>query len=168
MVERIDSIERGKIEMKISDYLTVGENIRLENDSLVPSIHTKGHKEGFNNKIVSINDEYVTLSLLGNPEIGVKLYDFDIVIDGRTEWGFRKVNDEKKDVKNIVPDYYNKGGIDVNEFAERKFPVDQLRGFYRINIIKYVTRYEDKNGVEDLIKAKTYLGKLIELEEKNK
>ena len=35
------------------------------------------------------------------------------------------------------------------------------------NIIKYVTRYPYKNGVEDLKKALWYLQKLIETEEKN-
>jgi len=35
------------------------------------------------------------------------------------------------------------------------------------NIIKYVTRYKDKNGVEDLQKAKHYIDLLIELEDKN-
>ena len=33
------------------------------------------------------------------------------------------------------------------------------------NIIKYVTRYKDKNGVEDLQKAKHYIDLLIELED---
>jgi hypothetical protein len=30
------------------------------------------------------------------------------------------------------------------------------------NVIKYVTRYKDKNGIQDLYKAKQYLEKLIE------
>ena len=34
------------------------------------------------------------------------------------------------------------------------------------NVIKYVTRYKDKNGVEDLEKAKHYINMLIELEDK--
>ena len=37
-------------------------------------------------------------------------------------------------------------------------------GFFEGNIIKYVTRWRDKNGVEDLRKARHYLDKLIELE----
>jgi hypothetical protein len=36
--------------------------------------------------------------------------------------------------------------------------------FLQGNIIKYVTRYPFKGGVEDLIKAKKYLEKLIERE----
>lgn len=39
-------------------------------------------------------------------------------------------------------------------------------GFLEGNIIKYVSRYNIKNGVEDLKKAKHYLEKLIEREEK--
>ena len=34
------------------------------------------------------------------------------------------------------------------------------------NVIKYVTRYKDKNGLQDLQKAKHYIELLIELEDK--
>lgn len=36
-------------------------------------------------------------------------------------------------------------------------------GYLEGNIIKYVTRYKEKNGVRDLEKAKHYLDKLIEV-----
>jgi hypothetical protein len=36
-------------------------------------------------------------------------------------------------------------------------------GFLEGNIIKYVTRWKDKNGVDDLRKAQHYLAKLIEV-----
>jgi len=36
--------------------------------------------------------------------------------------------------------------------------------FFQGSIIKYVTRFRNKNGIEDLEKAKHYLEKLIELE----
>ena len=39
-------------------------------------------------------------------------------------------------------------------------------GFCEGNIIKYVSRYKDKNGIEDLKKAKHYLEFLIEEVEK--
>lgn len=35
-------------------------------------------------------------------------------------------------------------------------------GFFEGNVIKYVTRWKDKGGVEDLKKARHYLDKLIE------
>lgn len=37
-------------------------------------------------------------------------------------------------------------------------------GFFIGNILKYVERYKDKDGIKDLEKAKHYLEKLIELE----
>ena len=40
-------------------------------------------------------------------------------------------------------------------------------GFCVGNVIKYVTRYKDKNGIADLEKAKHYIELLIELENKN-
>ena len=36
-------------------------------------------------------------------------------------------------------------------------------GFLEGNIIKYVSRYQQKNGVQDLKKAQHYLQKLIEV-----
>ena len=36
-------------------------------------------------------------------------------------------------------------------------------GYLEGNVIKYVTRYKNKGGVEDLKKAQHYLSKLIEI-----
>ncbi len=40
-------------------------------------------------------------------------------------------------------------------------------GFFEGNILKYITRWKHKNGIEDLLKAKQYLDRLIEHETKN-
>lgn len=40
-------------------------------------------------------------------------------------------------------------------------------GYFEGNIIKYVSRWRDKGGVDDLHKARHYLDKLIELEDNN-
>ncbi|QXG83179.1 hypothetical protein cpx_00024 [Clostridium phage cpx] len=58
------------------------------------------------------------------------------------------------------PKHYNKG-IEVWDFTD-SWGMDFLEG----NIIKYVTRYKYKNGVEDLKKAKQFIERLIEREEK--
>lgn len=42
---------------------------------------------------------------------------------------------------------------------------EEFEGFLRGNSIKYIARYKDKNGLEDLLKAKHYLEKLIELQQ---
>lgn len=38
-------------------------------------------------------------------------------------------------------------------------------GYFEGNIVKYVSRWRDKGGVDDLRKARHYLDKLIELED---
>lgn len=40
-------------------------------------------------------------------------------------------------------------------------------GYFEGNIIKYVSRWRDKGGVQDLLKAQHYLDKLIELQNKD-
>lgn len=37
-------------------------------------------------------------------------------------------------------------------------------GFLEGNVIKYVTRYRKKDGIQDLLKARHYLDKLVEVE----
>lgn len=64
------------------------------------------------------------------------------------------------------PSHYHQNGIDVIGFSELQFDQSELKGFYRINVLKYVTRYDRKNNVEDLKKGLFYLNKLIALEEK--
>lgn len=64
------------------------------------------------------------------------------------------------------PSHYHAGGIDVIGFSELQFDAAELKGFYRINALKYITRYEKKGTpVEDLRKAQFYIDKLLELEE---
>jgi len=66
----------------------------------------------------------------------------------------------KKD--NINPDHYKFGGIETFDYLKAKLSPTQLAGFCKGNIIKYVSRADHKNKVEDLKKAKWYLDKLIE------
>lgn len=61
----------------------------------------------------------------------------------------------------IKPSYYG-SGIDVIEFCLR----NNLT-FMQGNVIKYVTRYKSKNGIEDLEKAKEYIDRLIEFEKRS-
>ena len=57
------------------------------------------------------------------------------------------------------PSHYNRG-IEMWDYAH-----SHDLSFFEGNIVKYVTRWKDKNGVEDLYKAKQYLDKLIQLEQ---
>ena len=58
---------------------------------------------------------------------------------------------------NISPSYYQKGSIEVTDYI-----TSNEMSFVEGNIIKYVTRYKDKSGIQDLRKARWYLDKLIE------
>ena len=58
---------------------------------------------------------------------------------------------------NIKPDHYGNSGIDVISFCQAN-NLDFMQG----NVIKYVFRYKNKNGLEDLEKAKEYIDRMIE------
>lgn len=76
-------------------------------------------------------------------------------------------NENVHDVHDVVnkPKHYHQGGFDAIYVIKQKFSLETLRGFFIGNIIKYILRFEHKNGVEDLKKARFYLDKLIEIEE---
>ncbi len=55
----------------------------------------------------------------------------------------------------INPDHYKQGKREVIDFI-----LDQKFNYLEGNIIKYISRYKNKNGLEDLEKASWYLQKL--------
>jgi hypothetical protein len=67
----------------------------------------------------------------------------------------------------------NKIQVGGNHYREKAiqpwdFIVANNIGFLDGNVIKYVARYRSKNGVQDLLKARHYLDKLIEVETKRR
>lgn len=68
----------------------------------------------------------------------------------------------KKEGNKISPSHYKQGSIEPIDFI-----IANNMNFLEGNIIKYVSRYKFKNGVEDLKKAKFYLEKLIKVENEN-
>ena len=56
----------------------------------------------------------------------------------------------------INPSHYNMGVIQPLDFI-----IANNMNYIEGNIIKYVTRYKYKNGIEDLYKAMCYLERLI-------
>ena len=81
---------------------------------------------------------------------------------------------EPKDTENndniIRPNHYaSDKGFEVFDVQEAF--IHELKGMsasYWCNIVKYILRFQRKNGVEDLKKAKYYLEKLIEEELKER
>lgn len=66
----------------------------------------------------------------------------------------------------LQPDYYKgKDGHDLfDRFEHGLMTPDEVVGFYKGNVIKYLTRYKKKNGIEDLRKAQVYVMRLIDFE----
>jgi len=60
----------------------------------------------------------------------------------------------------INPDHY-KNAVETIDAIEASMTPEAFRGYLKGNVLKYVTRYEKKNGVECLKKANWYLSKLI-------
>ena len=58
------------------------------------------------------------------------------------------------------PAHYRQGNIEVIDFI-----LDQQMNYLEGNVVKYISRYKYKNGLEDLKKAKWYIEKLIEQKE---
>lgn len=61
-----------------------------------------------------------------------------------------------------APQHYTHGGIETIDYLQAKMTADQFEGFLIGNVLKYVSRYPHKNGLEDLKKAKWYLERLIQ------
>jgi len=63
------------------------------------------------------------------------------------------------------PRHYADTKIETIKFIEDKLSSEGYEGYLVGNIMKYISRYKKKNGVEDLKKAKWYLKRLIKQQE---
>lgn len=62
--------------------------------------------------------------------------------------------------------YTGEDGKDlIDRFEEGLIPEEQVRGFLKGNVLKYLVRYEDKGGMDDLLKANEYLRRLVAFED---
>lgn len=59
------------------------------------------------------------------------------------------------------PDHYTQGGIECIDAIEASMTPDEFAGFLKGNSIKYLWRYRQKAGRQDLEKARWYLDRLI-------
>lgn len=105
-----------------------------------------------------VTDEYVLFD-----EFGFMFFDRDLN-KARHSFQLKEVN-EMSDLIDNQPHYKNQG-IEPIELMRANFTKEEYAGFLQGNVLKYMLRYKDKNGIEDLKKAKTYLTWLIMEEEK--
>jgi hypothetical protein len=60
------------------------------------------------------------------------------------------------------PKHYGQGDIECIDYIKDILTDEELIGYYRGNVAKYLYRWRYKNGVEDLKKARWYLEALIQ------
>lgn len=83
--------------------------------------------------------------------------------DERNQW---EANDEAKPAGEKVdhPSHYNQGKFECIDVMLETFGKEATQDFCLLNAFKYVWRTGEKNGVEDVKKARWYLDKYLELE----
>ncbi|EAD7926508.1 DUF3310 domain-containing protein [Listeria monocytogenes] len=85
---------------------------------------------------------------------------FDGATNAMKAFSSNGVSMKKQNTDNVNnPSHYTAGGIETLDYIKAK--VSDYPSYAVGNIIKYVSRYEHKNGLEDLKKAQFYLNDLI-------
>ena len=60
------------------------------------------------------------------------------------------------------PSHYTQGGIECIEAIKASLGTDGFVDYCKGNVIKYLWRWRDKGGVEDIQKAQVYLGWMLD------
>ena len=77
--------------------------------------------------------------------------------------GYNSITQKSK-VDSINPDHYKSGHVECIDAIKASLDKQQFKGYLKASIIKYLWRYEKKNGLEDLQKAEWFLQRLIKEE----
>lgn len=70
----------------------------------------------------------------------------------------------QEDVVNSPSHYKDQGSIECIEAIESQLTPEEYQGYLRGNCVKYLWRWRNKGGVQDLKKSQWYLNRLIETE----
>lgn len=142
----------------------IGDKVKMKDYSL-PTIY-----RGFTGNIVSIDydDKYpyeVEVELENDESVLVSYCKTELELDRSQFTPPAKNVDSNKLIDK--QEHYTNNAIQPIEIMRKNMTTEEYRGFLLGNLIKYPLRYKDKNGLEDLRKALTYLTWLIEdVEEK--
>lgn len=89
---------------------------------------------------------------------------YALIAPKRSQSSLKQKERALNDVVNHPEHYISESGIETIDVIEAftKDVKDPFEAYCTGNIIKYICRWPNKNGVEDLKKARWYLDKLIE------
>lgn len=121
--------------------------------------HDKPSQLGFGNTGTDLFDDYLEDGLVISYEDFIIYHPMTQEIRSKL---VRATNDEQTDNVNH-PNHYNSYSREVIDTLQGSMTPDEFKGYLKGNILKYITRYQFKNGVEDLKKAKWYIEKLTEV-----
>ena len=65
------------------------------------------------------------------------------------------------------PNHYTQGGIECIEAIKASMKPEGFQDYCKGNVLKYIWRWNDKGGLEDLKKAQVYLNWMVESVETN-
>lgn len=162
------------------DYDALLENLKKEGwtwffGEAITSYNSQLWERNKQNTVVHIEEEGVSCGSLSyakylHPNIPIEKYK--VKQDEVAKWFYNTANAMKAFASNGVsmkkqntdnvnnPSHYTAGGIETLDYIKAK--VSDYPSYAAGNILKYVSRYEHKNGIEDLKKAQFYLNDLIE------
>ncbi|ECB9527285.1 DUF3310 domain-containing protein [Listeria monocytogenes] len=142
---------------------------------VIPSYDSELWERNKQNTVVHIEEEGVSCGSLSyakylHPNIPIEKYKvkqdevakwFDGAANAMKAFASNGVSMKKQNTDNVNnPSHYTAGGIETLDYIKAK--VKDYSSYAVGNILKYVSRYEHKNGIEDLKKAQFYLNDLIE------
>lgn len=161
------------------DYDALLENLKNEGwtwffGEAITSYNSQLWERNKQNTVVHIEEEGVSCGSLSyakylHPNIPIEKYK--VKQDEVAKWFENTANAMKAFASNGVsmknenndkvnnPAHYTAGGIETLDYIKAK--VKDYPSYAAGNILKYVSRYEHKNGIEDLKKAQFYLDDLI-------
>lgn len=161
------------------DYDALLENLKNEGwtwffGEAITSYNSQLWERNKQNTVVHIEEEGVSCGSLSyakylHPNIPIEKYK--VKQDEVSKWFENTANAMKAFASNGVsmknenndkvnnPAHYTAGGIETLDYIKAK--VSDYHSYAVGNIVKYVSRYEHKNGIEDLKKAQFYLNDLI-------
>lgn len=161
------------------DYDALLENLKNEGwtwffGEAITSYNSQLWERNKQNTVVHIEEEGVSCGSLSyakylHPNIPIKKYKvkqdevakwFDDAANAMKALSAGGVSVKNENTDNVNnPSHYTAGGIETLDYIKAK--VKDYHSYAVGNIVKYVSRYEHKNGIEDLKKAQFYLNDLI-------
>ena len=148
---RAENKEKGYTEMDSNLYVICTNNSEVEKELTIGKQYKTKDEQG---------DYYLILS-----DEGIKNYyikDRFKKMDNDKFTITQNTNEEKPDMVNH-PKHYTSGtlGIEVINTMEMCTTREEFVGYLRCNALKYISRFENKNGLEDVKKCAWYVKKYL-------